>query len=60
MKANKITVKIEVETLSIDAVPAKLYELIEALDKNENTNGMLCSEDGDMVKWNTTIKEVTF
>ena len=58
MKANKVTVKIEVETLSIDAVPAKLYEMITALIENENTSGCLNSDDGDVVKWSTVTKEV--
>jgi hypothetical protein len=60
MKANKVTIKIEVETLSIDAVPAKIYQMIHELHENEVTSGRLTSDDGDSISWTTIIKPVEF
>jgi len=60
MKASKVVVSIKVETLSVDAVPSKLYEMIKALDENENTSGCLNSDDGDSVQWSTETKQIEF
>ena len=59
MKANKLTVKIEVEVLSMDSVTAKVADAMEQFDKEQRV-GELISEDGDSVKWQTVSKKVEF
>ena len=59
MKANKVVTVIKVETLSLDSVPFKLEELINAI-RNENASGTLVSTDGDTVAWETTSTPVEF
>jgi hypothetical protein len=59
MKANKITVTITVEVLSIDSVPGMLQEVVNQVDK-EIECGMLFMGDGDQVEWNTERELVDF
>ena len=59
MKAQKIIVTITVETLSPDSVRAVLASAGEQLHR-EVASGMLRMEDGDMVEWDTVVKEVEF
>ena len=57
MKANKITMKITVEVLSIDSIPALLSSLEKYLYA-EIQNGKMVMSDGDAVKWTTSTKKV--
>lgn len=59
MQANKFTVTIEVEVLSLDSVPALLHEVIGVM-RNENRTGSLLKEDGDYVKWGVKSERVDF
>ena len=59
MKANKVTVTIKVESLSIDVLRSLLAKVIEQVDE-EYENGKLVADDGDTVEWNTERKEVEF
>lgn len=59
MKTNKITIKIEVEVLSIDAAPAVITNVIKAITK-EQISGELVADDGDTVRWETSTEEVEF
>lgn len=58
MKAQKIKVSIETESLSVDSVRGLLLHVIEQLDK-EAQDGMLSFDDGDKVTWNTSKKDVS-
>ena len=60
MKANKITVTIEMEMLHIDCSAALAHDVISQIKDKENHNGELISSDGDTVRWKTTSEEVTF
>jgi hypothetical protein len=57
MKANKVTLNITVEVLSIDSVPALLIELARSIEA-ENIRGRLGKSDGDTVSWNYHEREV--
>lgn len=59
MKANKVTVTIEVECLDIQSVGERVLKCLEQID-TENLNGKLVASDGDSVTWKTDVKEVTF
>jgi hypothetical protein len=59
MKANKVTVKIKVEALSVDSIPGLLGAVEEQL-KKEVTAGRLCMDDGDRVSWSIKTKGVQF
>ena len=59
MKAEKITVKIEVEVLSIDVVEGVVADFARSWE-NQKRNGQLISEDGDTVTWTTKTKKVEF
>ena len=59
MKAKKVTVKIEIELLSIDALSSILISVIEQF-KQEAESGELSMSDGDFIKWETTRKAVEF
>jgi len=59
MQANKFTVIIEVEVLSLEVVPALLNEVARIIT-DENRTGSLLKEDGDMVKWGTKSERVDF
>lgn len=59
MKANKITVTIVVEGLSIDIVRAQLSKVVHEIE-NEHVSGSLYSDDGDSVEWKTESKPIEF
>ena len=58
MKANKITVTIEMEMLHIDCVSALVADALAQIREYEKHNGELIAEDGDTVKWKTKSEEV--
>ena len=59
MQANKYTVTVEVEVLSLDSVPGLLSEVARIMD-GENRSGSLLKEDGDFVKWGAKSERVDF
>lgn len=59
MQATKYTVTVEVEVLSLDAVPALLGE-VASIMQLENRSGSLLKEDGDFIKWGTKGERVDF
>lgn len=59
MQANKFTVTIEIEVLSLDSVPALVSE-VATIMRNENRTGSVLKEDGDSVKWGTKSERVDF
>ena len=59
MKAQKVTVTIVVEVLSIDVVSGLVPEALLHIDR-EHENGFLSSSDGDSVKWTTVREDVEF
>ena len=59
MKANKITVKIEVECLSVDTVKGLLLDIANEIDK-ERVSGEFSHDDGDRVKWDVESETVEF
>lgn len=59
MRANKVTVTITVEALSIDAVAGLVAQAVEQIDR-EMTIGQLEADDGDTVEWLTEFAPVTF
>ena len=59
MQATKYTVTVEVEVLSLDAVPALLEEVASIMQR-ENQSGSLLKEDGDFIKWGTKGERVDF
>lgn len=59
MKAQKVTFRIETETLSTDCV-ASLVEEVAKLIRAETYDGELMKEDGDNVKWSMKKKNVEF
>ena len=59
MKAQKVTLIIEIQVLSIDAAPSILMQATEQINK-EVESGTLSMQDGDIVTWNTTRTPVQF
>jgi hypothetical protein len=59
MKAEKVTVKIEIESLSIDVLRGMLSGLIDQVEGGA-ISGELSMDDGDLIKWTTTYKPVEF
>lgn len=59
MQANKFTVTIEIEVLSLDVVPSMLSEVTDIIS-HENRTGSLLKEDGDFIKWGTKSERVDF
>ena len=59
MKAEKVTVKIEMEALSIDCIKGMLANVIEQIE-NKAESGHLAMADGDCINWETTREPVTF
>ena len=57
MKAQKVTVEIKMESLSIDVLRAMLASVIEQVER-EAVSGVLSMEDGDFVEWTTTREHV--
>ena len=59
MQADKFTITIEIEVLSMDSVPALMAEITPII-QNENRTGSLLKEDGDYIKWGTKSERVDF
>lgn len=59
MKATKYLVTVQVEVLSLDAVPGLLNAAREQME-HEFTEGKLEADDGDTVAWNVHPLLVTF
>ena len=59
MKAQKVTVKIEMEALSVDVLRGLLEKVLMHVE-SETENGQLSASDGDSIKWSTTRKDITF
>jgi hypothetical protein len=59
MKATKYEVKITVDVLSMDSVPAMLYDTANRI-KEEYVEGDLSADDGDKVRWETKSSQVEF
>lgn len=57
MKAQKVTVTIKVECLSIDVISNLLTEAVKQIDK-EYESGKLSANDGDSIEWDTQRKDV--
>jgi hypothetical protein len=58
MIAKKITFKVFIEVLSVDAVPALLQEVAQEVLR-ENTSGHLNKGDGDSSDWGYEEQQVT-
>ena len=59
MKACKIMLKIETETLSVESIPGLLQMVIMQMQK-EFEGGMLRANDGDTVTWSVNKDTITF
>jgi len=59
MKAEKVTVRIEVEVLSIDVLRSLLADVLTHIEA-EAESGSLAMADGDCVTWQTTRAPVSF
>ena len=59
MKAQKVTVVIKIEALSIDVLRGLLTKVVEQVDA-ECENGSLTASDGDLVEWETKRADVEF
>jgi hypothetical protein len=59
MKASKVKVTIETETLDIDSVGALVMEALDQISR-EAENGHLRTSDGDQVSWKTEREPVEF
>jgi hypothetical protein len=59
MQANKFTVTVEVEVLSLDSVPGLLREVVNIIQQ-ESRSGSLLKEDGDYIEWSTKSERVDF
>lgn len=57
MKAQKVTVKIKIESLSIDVLENLLLQMIQLVDK-EVESGELSFDDGDIITWKTKRENV--
>lgn len=59
MKAEKVTVIIEMESLSIDVLRSMLVTVIEQVEQ-EAESGEISMQDGDFIKWSTVREPVNF
>ena len=59
MKANKVTVTITMEALSIDCLRGLLAEVADQVG-NDFESGKLSSNDGDVIRWKTERTAVEF
>ncbi len=57
MKTQKVTLKIEVNSLDIASARGLLLQMIDNIE-NEAESGSLYMSDGDKVEWNTSRKNV--
>ena len=58
MKANKITMTLKVEVLSMDSIPALLCDVANEIYQ-ETVAGSLTKDDGDTVSWDFKRTQVT-
>lgn len=59
MKSEKVTVKIEMEALSIDVLRHMLAEMLNNVEASAES-GHLSMADGDCIKWETVRTPVNF
>jgi len=59
MKAQKVTVTITMEALSIDCLPGLVARALQQIDDGFE-NGSLTADDGDVIKWETQRETVEF
>lgn len=59
MKAEKVTINITVEALSVDTLDSLVAKACEQI-RGEFENGELLANDGDTVKWTTCKQKVEF
>lgn len=59
MKAEKITVTIKFEALSIDSLPAMISQMQMQIS-SEVESGLLRMSDGDEIKWDTKRTPIEF
>lgn len=59
MRANKVTVTIVVEALSIDCLPHLVNQAVDHIER-EFVDGKLEADDGDTVQWTTKSEAVRF
>tara|TARA_R110000772_G_scaffold17946_3_gene50038 strand:+ start:175260 stop:175439 length:180 start_codon:yes stop_codon:yes gene_type:complete len=57
MEATKITLKIELECLSMDTIRGLLLSAVDDMDK-ERINGSFSHDDGDNIKWELKTEKV--
>lgn len=59
MKANKVTLTVEIEVLHIDAAPTLLMKVANEIS-DEFTSGELTADDGDTARWSHKTEAVEF
>jgi len=59
MKTQKVTLKVTIETLSIDVTEGMLNDVISQINAGFEC-GMLRADDGDSVRWETSRENITF
>ena len=59
MKSQKVTVKIEMESLSIDVLQGMVAEVVSQISR-EIESGSMVMQDGDCIKWSTVREDVEF
>jgi len=59
MRAEKVTVTLQIDVLSIDSVPALLYEAAEHI-RSEIEHAIITKSDGDTIDWDISRKPVEF
>lgn len=59
MKAEKVTLTIKMEALSLDAARGLVFKAIDQVEK-EFPNGELQADDGDFVSWNVEREPIEF
>jgi hypothetical protein len=59
MTAQKVTVKVEMQSLHIDVISGMLSEVSQHI-RDGVESGSLYMEDGDYITWQTTREPVTF
>ena len=57
MKAEKVTVTIVMESLSIDVLKGMLTDVIEQVERGA-ISGELSMSDGDLIKWSSKFESV--
>jgi hypothetical protein len=59
MHAQKVTVTIVIEALSIDCTGSLVARAVEQIER-ESESGEIQMNDGDLVRWDTERKSVEF